>query len=61
MINVLKRANEDIVEVLKPGSEMLRVVEKSFHNILRLRKEEGSEISITCFYEELPVIGIGEV
>lgn len=61
MINVLKRANEDIVGVLKPGSEMLRVVEKNFHNILRLRKEEGSEISITCFYEELPVIGIGEV
>ena len=61
IINVLKRANEDIVEVLKPGSEMLRVVEKNFHNILRLRKEEGSEISITCFYEELPIIGIGEV
>lgn len=61
MINVLKRANEDIVGVLKPGSEMLRVVEKNFHNILRLRKEEGSEISITCFYKELSVIEIGEV
>ena len=61
MTNVLKRANEDIVWVLKPGSEMLRVVEKNFHNILRLRKEEGSEISITCFYEELSVIGIGEI
>ncbi len=61
MINVLKRANEDIVGVLKPGSEILRVVEKNFYNILRLRKEEGSEISIIYFYEELPVIGIGEV
>ncbi len=61
MISVLKRVNEDIVGVLEPGSEMLRMVEKGFHNILRLRKDEGSEISITCFYEELRVIGVGEV
>lgn len=40
---------------------MLQEVEKGFYNILRLRKEEGSEISITCFYEELCVIEFGEV
>ncbi|KAL2044651.1 hypothetical protein N7G274_002425 [Stereocaulon virgatum] len=40
---------------------MLREVENGFHKILRLRKEEGSEISITCFYEELRVIGFGEI
>lgn len=61
MISVLKRANEDIVGVLKPGSEMLRMVEKGFHNILRLRKDEGSEISVTSSYGELHVIGVGEV
>ena len=61
MVSVLRRANEEIVEILEPGSEMLRVVEKGFHNILRLRNNEGSEISITCFYEELGVAGIGEV
>ena len=61
MINILKRANEDIVGVLKPRSEMLRMVETGFHKILRQRKSEGSEISITCFYEELSVTGVGEV
>lgn len=61
MISVLKRANEDILGVLKPGSEMLRMVEKGFHNILRLRKDEGSEIFVTSFYEELHVVGVGEV
>ena len=61
MTGILVRANKDIVKILKPGSEMLRVVQKGFHNILRLRKDEGSEISITCFYEELGVIGVGEV
>lgn len=61
MVGILRRANKDIVGVLDPGSEMLREVQKGFHIILRLRKDEGSEISITCFFEELPVIAIGEV
>ena len=61
MVDILRRANKDIVRVLNPGSEMLREVQKDFHNILRLRKHEGSEISITCFFEELPVIAVGEV
>ena len=61
MVRILKQANKDIVEVLKPKSEMLRMVQNDFHGILRRRKDEGSEISITCFYEELGVIGVGEV
>ena len=46
MVNAFKRANEDIVGVLKPRSEILRVVEKGFHNMLRQRKAEGSEILV---------------
>lgn len=61
MANVLKRANKDIVKVLEPDNEMLRVVQKGFHNILSLRKNERSEISVTCFYEELGVDMIGQV
>lgn len=61
MASVLRPTNKDILKILEPGSEMLRVVQKDFHKILRLRKNEGSEISITCFYEELDVIGVGEV
>ena len=61
LLSVLKQANKEILGVLKPGSEMLREVEKDFHSILRLRKGEGSEISVTSFYEELPVIQVGEV
>jgi len=61
MVDLFKRANSDIIGVLRPGSEMLRMVENGFHNILRLRKDEGSEIPITCFFEELGVTGVGEV
>ncbi|KAL9074561.1 MAG: hypothetical protein Q9161_002153 [Pseudevernia consocians] len=61
MVGILRRANKDIVGVLDPGSEMLHEVQKGFYTILRLRKDEGSELSITCFFEELPVIAVGEI
>ena len=61
LANIVKRPNQDLLGVLKPGSEMLRLVENEFHKILRLRKDKGSEISITCFYEELDVRPIGQV
>ena len=61
LANIVKRPNQDLLGVLKPGSEMLHLVENDFHKILRLRKDEESEISITCFYEELDVRPIGQV
>lgn len=61
IVRTVIHANTDIVSVLRPGSEMLASIQSGFHNILRLRKEEGLEISITCFYEELPLPIVGEV
>ena len=57
---IAQQPNSCLVAVLKPGSETLASVQNSFHNLLRLRKNEGTEIDITCFYEELafPVIGM---
>lgn len=61
MLRAIRHANQGIVDVLTPGSEMLREVERSFQSILSFRKDEGSAIRVTCFFEELPVAGVGEV
>lgn len=58
---LLKRTNKDIVDVLRPGSEVLASVQKSFQAILRMRMGESKPISITCFFEELPTSHYGEV
>jgi len=58
---IVKRTNTDIVSILRSGSEMLANIQNGFHNILRTRKGEGTEIAITCFYEELPLPMVGEV
>ena len=59
MLNLVKKTNKAIVQVLDPESEMLASIQKRFHEILRLRLAKGQPICITCFYEEisLPILG----
>jgi protein SERAC1 len=60
--NLLHHANSEIVAVLKPGSEMLQNVQEEFHLMQETRSTQGkSVIKIFCFYEEIPVFGVGEV
>ncbi|MCJ1266225.1 hypothetical protein MMC22_006108 [Lobaria immixta] len=58
---IFKSANSDIVSVLQRGSEMLARVQDGFHGLLRMRVNEGSEIALTCFFEELPLPAVGKV
>ena len=60
--NVLRRANKDIVKVLQPGSEMLANLQQEFHTMLEdYRRNHNKSIEIFCFFEDLPVTGIGKV
>ena len=58
----LRQPNSQILQVLKPGSEMLANLEQEFHTMLddRIRNQKQT-MEIFCFYEELPVTGIGKV
>jgi hypothetical protein len=48
--------------VLKPGSEMLANLQQEFHTMLDDgSKNQKKTMEIFCFYEELPVVGVGEV
>jgi hypothetical protein len=62
-MNMVQNPNVDIVAVLKPGSEVLAIIQKDFHSVLRMRRKERTDIYITCFYEELPlkIPGVGLV
>ena len=41
---------------------MLADIEHDFHQLLRAMRNEGGELHITCFFEELPLAGkLGEV
>ncbi|PMD43794.1 hypothetical protein L207DRAFT_456064 [Hyaloscypha variabilis F] len=61
-IGILKQTNSEIIQVLKTESEVLARVQDSFHTMIIARAASGHEaIQITCFYEELPLPGLGMV
>ncbi|KAF8849681.1 hypothetical protein BDZ45DRAFT_227669 [Acephala macrosclerotiorum] len=61
-IGFLKQTNAQIIEVLKSESEVLARVQDSFHTMIKAKAAGGHKaIEITCFYEELPLPGVGTV
>ena len=58
---LVRQPNIDLVNVLRPGSEVLSRIQREFTNLLRIRQESRDPIFVTCFYEELPVTTCGEV
>ncbi|KAK3377154.1 hypothetical protein B0T24DRAFT_511186, partial [Lasiosphaeria ovina] len=61
-IGRIKQTNHHILEVLKSDSDTLARIQDSFHAIVKTRNTKGlPPIELTCFYEELPLPGIGLV
>lgn len=61
-IGLVKQTNTEIVAVLRQDSEVLARIQDSFQTmILAHNKEDQGPINITCFFEELPLPGIGQV
>lgn len=64
-IGVVKQTNPDIVQVLERDSEVLARIQTEFHMMLRNQTlgQAGQvpDIAIICFYEEMPLQGIGKV
>jgi hypothetical protein len=60
-IGVIKQTNTEIVAVLRRESEVLARIQDSFHTMVMAHSKEGSgRIHITCFFEELPLPGVGQ-
>ena len=61
-IGTIKETNPKILGVLRQESEVLARIQDGFHTMIRARNQEGHPpINITCFYEELPLPGVGLV
>ncbi|UKZ79212.1 hypothetical protein TrVFT333_006962 [Trichoderma virens FT-333] len=60
-IGIITQTNSEIIEVLQRESEVLARIQDGFHNMVMARNTEGQPIEISCFFEELPLQGIGQV
>ncbi len=58
----VKSINTELLRALEPKSSVLALIQGDFHAMLRGRVAEGRPpLFVTCFYEELPVPGVGEI
>ena len=61
-LGLITQTNPRMLEVLKVDSEVLARIKEEFHSMISARGKKGARpIDITCFYEELPLPGVGEV
>ena len=61
-LQYFRQVNREALEILQQKSEVMARIRQDFHTMLRGRDQsKDREITITCFYEELPVRVIGEV
>ncbi|MCJ1393159.1 hypothetical protein MMC18_006031 [Xylographa bjoerkii] len=61
LANVLRKNNSRIVGVLEPSSEMLADIRDGLGELFRIRYESRDSLFIACFWEALPVTGVGEI
>lgn len=60
-LGTIKQANAEILSVLKRDSEVLARIQAGFHTLVLARGKEARPIDISCFFEELPLQGFGQV
>lgn len=60
LVNTVKTVNKSLVKTLTLNSEVLARVQRDFQNEHR-KMPSDKTFGITCFYEEIPLRGIGEV
>lgn len=61
-ISLVKTTNNDLLNILKPDSEVLARIQHDFHSMLNVRRDNRLPvIKTSCYYEELPVKGVGFV
>ena len=61
-LGIIKQTNSHILEVLQRNSELLYRIQAEFHTLIRDRKKRDEpDIETVCFFEELPMPGIGFV
>lgn len=62
VLSLANRHNNDLLRVLIPSSEVLARMQHDFHAMLADRRNKGRPvIEISCYFEELPVQGVGKV
>ncbi|SCO78520.1 uncharacterized protein FRV6_02733 [Fusarium oxysporum] len=57
----VKSTNKSLLKILETDDRYLQSVQDRFWSMVREQQKAGSDLEVTCFFEELPFPGIGQV
>lgn len=60
-LGVVKSTNKSLLKVLETDNQLLESVQVRFLGMIRDLRESNRRLEVTCFFEELPLLGVGKV
>ncbi|KAI1169676.1 nb-arc and ankyrin domain-containing protein [Nemania sp. FL0916] len=60
-LGLLKSTNKTLLDILHTDNQLLQSIQSKFLNMVRELRENGRLFEITCFFEELPLEGVGVI
>lgn len=60
-LGLVKSTNKSLLQVLGTNNQFLESIQLGFWSMVRELREAGRCLDITCFFEELPIPGIGKI
>jgi len=60
-LGMFKSVNKSLLEVLETNNQILELIQTNFWSTIRERQKAGQPPEVTCFFEELPLPGVGIV
>lgn len=61
VLALAKSTNTKLVEVLQKDDQLLESLQSNFLKMIQERRRNGRTLEVTCFFEELPLPGVGKV
>jgi hypothetical protein len=60
-LGLVKSTNKSLLKILQTEDQLLESIQVRFWTMLRGQREGGRRLEVTCFFEELSLIGFGTV
>lgn len=60
-LGVVKSINHSLLEILRESDQFLESIQERFLAMIRHLQKTGRSLELTCFFEELPLLAVGEV
>ncbi|KAH7308397.1 hypothetical protein B0I35DRAFT_453717 [Stachybotrys elegans] len=60
-LGLVKSVNKSLLKILETNDQLLESVHARFLYLVREQRETGRQLEVACFFEELPLHGVGKV